>query len=128
MNALLYTAAKTELLNTTSASKAEELVRKYNRKMRQTELNYTYYSIDELSQSDIFFYKLYALALNTHAKWSKKILPNFLHESKTSSHRCLLQNILDNENPITVTYKEFMSIFEFDTIIDLPRDQNLLKP
>lgn len=117
MDQFTYMACKAELQNCKSVAKAELLVRKSQQKLLKTKLYNSYNTITELSESAILLYKLYTLALNTHANLSKAILPDFLHTAKHNAHRCLLLNLLTK---LTTDYNQFIDIFEFDSVLDLP--------
>lgn len=131
MDLFKYTASVAELNKCKSVSKAEQLCRTYCERAKNTTMC-SYWNrgdTDYLTQK--FLYKLLTLALNKHKELSKATLPDFIHKTKRDAHEYILRSILIRNHDIQSrfntsefckhkTYKEFMDIFEFDSLITLP--------
>ena len=135
MDKFIYAASLKELQLCGTAAKLEDFVRTYVSHLQRTSLYSPWNGRIRDKEECICWYKLISLALNLHAKKSRKILPEFVHKVKRESHNNLLNDILGfNSNPkngITLTklidYETFLDWFEFDDLITLPTSQRYVE-
>ena len=140
MDLFIYQAAVKELYLCKISSKLEELARIYTGKIKKLPIGNTWdeslYPIPYTEQ--ILWYKLLTLTLKLHSSKSKKVLPDFIHTTKSMAHSTLLNAILGFDQqreyykkwfPLTelINYEQLLDWFEFDTILNLPQSINFVE-
>jgi len=119
MNLLEYKAKVKELQETKYVSVAERLVREYVKLLEKYHLSnrWGHVGIEHINNSKLY-YKLARLAYQTHSNLSKATLPGFIGSAVENAQRNILRVFLEDD--VTITYDEFMDIFEFDKLLILP--------
>lgn len=135
MDKFIYAASVKELQLCGTAAKLEDFVRLYINGLQRTSLYSPWNGRVKDKEECLCWYKLVSLALNLHAKKSRKILLEFVHKVKRYSHNNLLNGILGFDNDAKkgiiltelIDYETFLDWFEFDDLITLPTSQNYVE-
>jgi len=113
MNKILYTASVAKLNSIKTVKELEEVLRGYV-------YSFNKWQSSDFTSEDLLNYKLATLALKLFTAKSKKTLPNFIYE-KIKQYQLNLLNFYVLTEELTVSYEKLIDLFEFDSVIFMPR-------